>query len=321
MNKNFLGPLISIIFLAGLIFLMRDEVPQILSVLKSADHGLILISALIFLSTALILAKRLQMIFGAEGIPIRMSETTSLTFVGYFFNNFLPTAVGGDVVKAMCAAKVTKEPVISVTTVMMDRIFGLFTFVLIPSISLLFLSEGINPQVRLLVYFFLCVSCSFFVFLFNRGLARRFSFVERLLDRVKLGSKARKIYDGLHNFKNHKGLVALAMLLSVFGQSIGILVVYLIAVALGAEKNTLIYFFLLVPVVQLVSMLPSLNGLGIREGAYIYFLKSYIGTERAVAIGLISLAFLFLASLIGGLIYFLRRDYHIQFKKAQAEAT
>ena len=101
--------------------------------------------------------------------------------------------------------------------------------------------------------------------------------------------------------------------LSVIGQSISIIVLYLLGRALGSSTS-LIYFFLLVPVVHLVSMLPSLNGLGIREGAYTYFLAPYMGKEAAFALGILWLGLLILLSIIGGVIYLIRHDYHIQFK-------
>jgi uncharacterized membrane protein YbhN (UPF0104 family) len=103
--------------------------------------------------------------------------------------------------------------------------------------------------------------------------------------------------------------------LSVVGQSASILVLYAMSLALGAHAP-LMYFFLLVPVVHLVSMLPSLNGLGIREGAYVYFLGPYIGKEYALALGILWLGLLFLLSLLGGVVYLLRQDYHVRFKEA-----
>ncbi len=306
---------ISLGFLGLLFYLMKDEAPMILEVLRNANRKMLLVMVGVFLSTVFILARRLQLIFAAEDVSIRLRETLNLTFVGYFFNNFLPTSVGGDIVKAMCATRVTGEPVKSVTSVLMDRIFGLFTFILIPSISLLFILKNLsNPAVPVIVYSFLALSifCSFLIF--NRGVARRFRFVETLLGYVRLGAKARKIYDGLHNFKNHKGVVAQAMLLSIIGQGIGIFVLYGLSRALGADVSP-VYFYLLVPVVHLVSMLPSLNGLGIREGAYIYFLSPYIGKEQAAALGILWLALLFLLSLIGGIIYLVRQDYHVRLSK------
>lgn len=316
MIKNILRVLVSLAFVGFLAYMVRGQIPAILHTLKNVNRPLFLLAVLIFLSTAVILAKRLQLIFAAEEIRVSLVQTTNLTFIGYFFNNFLPTSVGGDIVKAMCAARITGHPVKSVTSVLMDRIFGLFTFILIPSVSLFFIRETINPKVPVVVYSFLAFSIFSSFLLFHRDVARRFHFVEKVLNRfLGLGTKLRRIYDGLHNFKRHKGVIAQAMLLSVVGQCVSIFVLYLIGVALGAPRDSWVYFFLMIPVVHLISMLPSLNGLGIREVAYVYFLKNTIGTERAAAISILWLGLLIFLSLIGGLIYLFRHDYHVQFKK------
>lgn len=313
----------SLAFVGLLVFMIRKDIPTILQTLKNVNRPLFGFAVALFLSTTVILARRLKLIFGAEGLTISLAQACNLTFIGYFFNNFLPTSVGGDIVKAMCASRITGHPVKSVTSVLMDRIFGLFTFILIPSVSLFFLRGSMNPKVPVVVYSFLALSIFCFFLLFHRGVARRFHFVEKALNLFGLGSKARKIYDGLHNFRNHKHVIVQAMLLSIVGQCVSIFVLYLMGRALGAPPDTWIYFFLLIPVVHLISMLPSLNGLGIREMAYVYFLKNYIGTEKAAALSILWLAVLILLSLIGGMIYLFRHDYHIRFKQAanKAEAT
>lgn len=313
MRKFLIRLFVSLAFLGLLFYMMREEAPQILANLKNADHGLMALATLIFLGTVIILAKRLQLIFAAEDVVMRLREATSLTFVGYFFNNFLPTAVGGDIVKAMCASRVTGQAVKSVTSVFLDRIFGLFTFVLIPSISLLFFLKQIdNPVVPLVIYSLLTLSLLSFLLLFNKKAAHRLDFLRRLIERFHWGNKVKQVYEGLHNFKRHKGVVAQAMLLSIFGQSVSIGVLYFMAVGLGSKPNIL-YFFMLIPVVQLLSMLPSINGLGVREWGYIYFLSPYIGKENSAALGILWLGLLFLLSLIGGVIYLVRHDYHIRF--------
>ncbi len=311
MMKNLLRVFISLALIAFLFYFMRNDIPQIRHALLHMDRLLCAVSVFVFISTVFIMARRLELIFNVEGAPLSLWEASSLTFIGYFFNNFLPTSVGGDIVKAMCASKTTQEPVRSVTSVLMDRLFGLFTFIMIPSISFIFFLRHIgNPVVPIMIYSFLAVSILCFFMLFNRNLARRFQFIERLLNLLRVGEKVRKIYDGLHNFKNHKAVIVQAMALSILGQSANIFVLYILVLALGVHANV-IYFFLLVPIVHLVSMLPSVNGLGIREGAYIYFLGPYIGKEYAAALGLLWLGLLFLMSLIGGVIYFVRHDYHI----------
>lgn len=319
--KKFIGVAVSVLFIGLLAYFMHDEVPSIVAALKNADRGLIAAAAALFLLGCVTASIRLKLIFEAKGIRISLAETLRLTFVGYFFNNFLPTSVGGDIVKAMCAARVTREPVKAVTTVMMDRIFGLFMFVMIPCGSLFFLRGKIDPRVPVIVYTFMGLAIFFFFLLFNPSVARRFHVVENFFNRFRIGTMIRQVYDELHDFKNHKGTVVAALLLSIVGQCSGVLVVYLLAMALGAASSVWLYFFLLVPVVQLISMLPSLNGLGIREGGYIYFLKGYIGTERAAAIGILGLALLLLCSLIGAVIYLLRPEYHVRFNKNNPGGT
>ncbi len=323
MLKFLLRVLISVVFIGLLFYLVREDIPAIKNVLRNIDRRLFVVSLGIFMACVGVLAWRLKLIFTAEEVPLTFLGALQLTFIGYFFNNFLPTSVGGDVVKALCASRITKEPVKSVTSVLMDRIFGLFTFIMIPSISLLFfLKQMTNPAVPILTYSFLAFSFFFFLLLFNRNVAKRFRFIETWLNKIRLGDKVRRIYEGLHNFKRHKVVVVQAMLLSVVGQAVSIVVLFLFARALGA-KAPLIYFFLLIPVVHLLSMLPSLNGLGIREGAYVYFLTPYIGREYSVALGILWLFILLLMSFIGGIIYLVRHDYHIQFKsiKAREELT
>jgi hypothetical protein len=309
--------LVSLSFIGLLVYFMRDETPVIISTIKSADKPLLALSTVLFLATVLILAKRLDLIFSAEDAKLGFAQAVNLTFIGYFFNNFLPSSVGGDIVKAMCASRVTKEPVKSVTSVLMDRIFGLLTFVLIPSITFAFVAGDVGDRrVPFIIYGLLAASLFGALLLFNRSFARRFSFVESLLRLVRLDIKARKIYDGLHAFGRHRWTALGAMALSLAGQATSIYVTYLMATALGA-KPSFMAFFMLVPIIHLISMVPvSLNGLGLREGAFVFVLQGQIGDHAALALSILWLAMLLLTSLIGGLIYLFRHDYHIQFKKA-----
>jgi glycosyltransferase 2 family protein len=314
MGKILLRGAISFAFLGLLFFMVREDIPVIASTLRGMDHGLAVLSVLIFLVAVLTLAIRLRLIFRVMEIPISFAESAQLTLVGYFFNNFLPTSVGGDIVKAMCAARVTKSGVKSATGVLMDRIFGLFTFILIPSVTLLFHMKNIrNPLIPAMVYGLLFFSVACFFLIFHRGTARKFRFVEGIALKMKIGGKLRELYEQLHSFKHHKRAAAAAMLLSIVGQIISVFTLFVMARALGTDVEP-VYFFLLVPVVHLVAMLPSLNGLGIREGAYTYFLTPYMGKEYAFALGILWLGLLILLSLIGGVIYLIRHDYHIRFK-------
>jgi glycosyltransferase 2 family protein len=312
MWKTLLRVLISVAFLAAFYFTIRDNLSSIFEKLANIDKPLAAAAVGIFFLTVLVLARRMQLIFEAVGLRLKMAQCTYLTFIGYFFNNFLPTAVGGDLVKALCAARLTNQPMKCLSAVLMDRVFGLFTFILIPSVSLLFAMHAVgNERVPVLVYSFLAASLVLVFLAFNSAVGKRLEFIGRLLDGFHLGRKIRALYNDFYGFKHQKKIAAQAVGLSILGQIASIFTLYFLAVALGA-KPSLAYFFLLVPVISLVSMVPSLGGLGVREKAYTVFLGPYIGQEHAAALSILWLGLLILSSLIGGLIYLFKQDYHVR---------
>lgn len=318
MKSFLLRTAISLFFIGLLFYIVREDIPKVVLAVKNIHRGLFLSAVLIFLSTVLILSKRLQIIFAVEGVTVGLRQCADLTYIGYFFNNFLPTSVGGDIVKALCAARITKDSVRSISSVLMDRIFGLFTFILMPSVSFIFVMNKIqNPKVPIVIYSFLAFSLFCFFLLFHPGVARRFHFMKKWLAHLRLFEKAKKVYDRLHNFKNHKTVITQAMLLSLVGQSISIVVLWLMSISLGRDASIL-YFFLLIPVIHLMSMIPSLNGLGVREWAYVAFLSPVIGRDASVALGLMWLSLLFLMSVIGGLIYLFKHQYHVKLNLKQS---
>ena len=77
---------------------MRDKYPQILRALASTKAPVFIAAILVFTAAILVASLRLKLIIEAQEIPITLKESVSLTFIGYFFNNFLPTSIGGDVV-------------------------------------------------------------------------------------------------------------------------------------------------------------------------------------------------------------------------------
>ena len=122
------------------------------------------------------------------------------------------------------------------------------------------------------------------------------------------------LYDGLHHFKNHKRVILRVAVLSAVGQVLGILTVYFFIRALSRDIN-FFYVLLLTPVVHLMSMLPSINGLGVREGAFVYFFKNLIGLHEASALAILFLFMLLLSSVLGGFIYMACQQYHFRIRE------
>ena len=62
--------------------------------------------------------------------------------------------------------------------------------------------------------------------------------------------------------------------------------------------------FAFVPLITIVTMFPSIGGIGAREVGYAYFFKEVgLDTNHAVALSVASYAFLVATSLLGGVVY------------------
>ena len=116
----------------------------------------------------------------------------------------------------------------------------------------------------------------------------------------KIKEKSLKLYDAINLYRNSPMLLVKVIILSLGLQVVSVFSIYLLVLCIGGDIPLFRLFFI-IPLVWAVSMLPSLNGLGVREGAFVYFLKGYIGPEKAFAISLLWLGLIMLYSVVGGL--------------------
>jgi hypothetical protein len=68
------------------------------------------------------------------------------------------------------------------------------------------------------------------------------------------------------------------------------------------------------PLISMISLLPSINGLGVREGSTVLFFGPLIGKENAFVVSILWLFTLFLTSIAGGIIYGLSPQFRIRLK-------
>ena len=119
----------------------------------------------------------------------------------------------------------------------------------------------------------------------------------------------KKIYDSIKIYKYHKKECIKIFLVSLIAECMIIIYFYFIALSLH-EKIDPLYFFIFIPIISIVEMLPiSINGIGVREGAFLYFFTQ-AGMLGYIAVSLSLVYYLHKVgiSLIGGMIYALRRN-------------
>ncbi|MEZ5582685.1 MAG: lysylphosphatidylglycerol synthase transmembrane domain-containing protein [Candidatus Competibacteraceae bacterium] len=92
--------------------------------------------------------------------PLRFSRATGITFVGLFFNQTLPTSIGGDAVRVWLAHREGIPLRYATNSVLLERLSGLLTLVLMMTLALPLIWSGIaHLSVRfcfLRLYHWLC---------------------------------------------------------------------------------------------------------------------------------------------------------------------
>lgn len=289
--------------LGGLFWVMRDNIGDIWETIRTSDPLYMVLAAFLLIAMVWSLSLRLKVVFDGEDLFVSLGEATQLTCVGYFFNNFMPTAVGGDIVKAHYASHFNKKRLKSYASVFMDRLIGMFTILIMAGIALMvdggkFGEPVIARTVTVLIVF----SAAGAVMVANRAIAR---FMGRTFTRLKmfgLGEKLNNLYGIVHDYRNRLDVVIRSVLLSIVAQSTFYAMVYFLFLAMGRPVH-MGNIFIIMPIVIFVSMLPSLGGLGVREYAMVTLFAVFAGREVSFAVSLLALMGYFLISLAGGIFY------------------
>ncbi len=301
--------LVKLLVSGGLIgyFLTRIEIERFVDTLVSANFSVIALALGIYLCAQAISAVRWTVLVRPLGIGTPFKDILSYYLIGMFFNLFAPGTVGGDVSRVYYLVKHgerdNQAPVVPMVraamSVLMDRAIGMLVLIWMGAAGLLlFPSYPVPSFIRSVTLFlafgFICCGVLFPV-------------LGRLLPEngnspvVKLGLV-------LRSYRSHWRALVQAVLLS--------LVVHLIQawmhVLMGRALNLVIPFsfcLIVYPLVGTFAAIPiSLNGIGLREGGYVLLLGLIgITTENGIAFGLLLFIIVALDSLIGGIVFLLKR--------------
>jgi hypothetical protein len=275
---------------------------------KSADPNLIALAAGVFLLSSLIGSWLWARLLRAQGVAIPYPKAASYYFVGLFFNNFLPSNIGGDIARISDAAKHAEHvsPVFSAT--LMERLIGVVCIGFLAVVASVAALDRLHLHAiyaATLAVFLLAVA--FFASIFNRGLLEAFERPFRAIGAHRIERAIARLMDDLHGFRNQGGALAAAFVASMLVQISRIYVHYLVGLALGV-RISIAYYFLFVPVLAALISLPiSLNGIGVREGAaVVLFQLAGLTREQAFSVPFLTYVISVLISLLGGLIFISR---------------
>jgi glycosyltransferase 2 family protein len=317
--KKRLFDLAKLVISAALLYfvLSRVGLEQTVDKLRSADAALLLLALGLFIFGVILRAFRWRALLSDRGLHVPIITLTQLYFIGQFFNTFLPTGFGGDVVRVVELARYGVSKTDSLSTVFLDRLSGLMAFFLMTLIALPFAGQLIPPGIFSILVVMSAVSVVVTWLMFERRFTTRL--MNSLFARVRfpLQSKIERLYESMR--ANSTRATAEAMAIGFLFNLLLIAVNYLVASALG-QHIALGYFFLFIPIISTLLLLPiSLNGLGVREGAYVLlFASAGVGSVAAVSMSLAFYAITVTAGLIGGVLYAMQ-GAHGAFLKRKVE--
>jgi glycosyltransferase 2 family protein len=256
-----------------------------------------------FKACILISTLRWKLLMRSHNIDVRFSHALGLNYLGMFFNNFMLSITGGDVIKAYYASKLehTKRAE-SAAIVFFDRLIGLAGLVLMGGAAALFGAgrEEVASSLFIILAAFFCFFLMGFL-AFNKKAARM---AGRLVPIEKIRRPLKKVYEAVYYYRNDRRTLVHSLLLSVCLWVFMVFMNMALARGLGAEIPPG-YFFIYIPIINIVSSIPvTIAGWGLREQMYVQFF-GLVGLERTAAVSLsVSFALvLLLWSLIGGVLY------------------
>ncbi|HVM09019.1 MAG TPA: lysylphosphatidylglycerol synthase transmembrane domain-containing protein [Acidimicrobiales bacterium] len=245
---------------------------------------------------------RWQRVLIALEVRTKVGPLLSNYLAGLFVSNFLPTTIGGDVLRVTRLSALIHERPRSFASVVLERLTG---WIVLPVISLvtLIINPGllrppIDDASRLVILISLTTLGLLGLILFGASSPTVGRMLEskdgwlRFLNAVHLG---------LARFRRQPGAAFEVLVVGFAYQLAVVLAAFLAAKALGLPIGwTAVLAFM--PAVAIVQVLPfpTIGGLGVREGAFVLFLHPLgVSADQAITLGLIVYGINLLASLLG----------------------
>jgi len=248
-----------------------------------------------------------QVLLVAHGIRVSVGRLLRYYCIGSFFSNFLPSNVGGDIVRVTLMYREGSLAIIG-ASILMERLTGLFVLLFLSAVGLLIRSRSLAEAGVLLPMWLSMLAMSgalgAAVFLGNQiGRWLRAPLEsERLVARLVL--VLIKIADALTYYQQQRKAIFVAILLSVVFYISLVLFQYSVILSVGAAIS-LLDVALIAPLIALVSFVPiSINGLGLAEGAFVlFFTQAGLSPEEALAAAVLRRVLMTGYSLLGGLFW------------------
>ncbi len=313
MNRHLLLLIKLVLSVGLLVYLLRSvDLSDVLNHVVEGEHSLFAVAILIYASVVILSTVRWKILLDALGSVSPFKKLCQSYMVATFFNNFLPSNVGGDVVRVRDAAKAAGSHTASLTVALLDRVIGFVALYFIATTA--FLLGG--PLVRELAGARVILLGLTVVFVVIGAIFLRSGMVTAIIEAVGLRrlpwafEKFGAVQAAVNSYRAQKMAVVKAFALSLLLQFLGVSYFFMVARALKIPLD-FVACLLMVPLCTLIQVIPiSFNGWGVREGVYVYYFNQVgLPRESALAFSIVAAGLVVTLS-ISGLFVWLARKSH-----------
>jgi uncharacterized membrane protein YbhN (UPF0104 family) len=304
---------VSIALLA--VLFSRVDVSRLWHSARQASVPWLLVALCLYFLTVCASTWRWRLLLHAQSIELGGRYLLGSYLVATFFNNFLPSNIGGDVIRIRDSSKAAGSMTLATTVVLTDRVIGLIGLVLVAALAA---SAGSATAGRapapiwpawLWVGFLVAAGASAPAVLAPSGLMRLLQPLTAFHPEW-IGERIAKLTSALERFRGRPGALGGCFLGALFVQAS--LIAYYVAVVRALHIDVrVVDLAVIVPISFVVQMIPvSVNGFGVREATFsLYFARLGVPIESAVLMSLVAAALVIAFSLTGAAVY-VARGHH-----------
>ncbi len=274
---------------------------------KPRSWGLVALATAAFTIAGIILSIRYWLLLRIQDIHITRYESLRLTFLGMFFNYFMPGSVGGDLVKAYYVAKHTPRKAAVLVSVFVDRMLGLTELAVLASVMIgVALALGENYEsLRMSVNVVLVVMAlvaGALIFVLSARFRRLFH-LQKIYQKMSFAHHIEAAGDAAQLYRARWVDLLKAIGITFGAQAFSIVSIALLGMALEID-TPIVNYFVYVPMIWILGAIPiSPGGAGLIESLYITFFSS-VDASKALVLALLGRFVQMTASLPGLVVYF-----------------
>ena len=241
-------------------------------------------------------------------------------FIGAFFNNVLPTTLGGSLFRMYYIYRDNHDAVIAAAPIITERLLGFVAMIAVAAVIVSLLPHElayVHVLANILPWL-LAFAVAALAFIGSRRTYRYVQAALARLQRFKVIATMLRIVEAVHTYLAHPWLVAQVFAISVGLQVMAASVYYLLGLGLGATV-ALPDYLVIVPLVFMAATLPvSIGGLGVREATAVsLFVAAGMSPDHAGALAFLYLVVLLLSSAPGLYLFFTIKDYRRLYLQAR----